>query len=70
MIQMQKRQHAEPSPALAVGPEEAARLLGIGRTQFFRLVRDQKLRVRKIGRRTLVLKVDLETFLQSLPAGG
>lgn len=62
------REHEDHSEVLAVGPEEAARLMGIGRTMVFNLIHDGRLRARKIGRRTLILRGDIEKFLEELPS--
>lgn len=58
------------TPSLALSPEEAARLLGLGRTKLFELLQSGKLRSRKIGRRTLILRTDLQDFLVQLPTVG
>ena len=66
---MSRLSNQEPASALALSPEVAARLIGLGRTKFFELIREGKLRARKVGRRTLILRSDLEAFLASLPEG-
>jgi excisionase family DNA binding protein len=48
---------------------EAARVLGIGRTSLYGLLRDGRLDARKIGRRTVVLTVSLDRLVASLPPG-
>jgi excisionase family DNA binding protein len=47
---------------------EAARLLGIGRTSLYALIRDGHLEARKIGRRTVVLMTSIDRLVASLPA--
>jgi excisionase family DNA binding protein len=42
-------------------------LLGINRDRVYELIRDRQLPARKLGRRTLVTRTDLENFLQALP---
>ena len=39
----------------------------IGRTKTYQLINDQKLRCVKVGRKTLILRVDAEAWLNSLP---
>lgn len=39
----------------------------IGRTKFYQEIKEGRLRVRKLGRKTLVLKVDATDWLSSLP---
>lgn len=79
---MQNRHHAKPqadpgSPSIqpdplrkAFRPEEAARALGIGRTQIFALMRDKFIRSFKIGKCRLILASDLETFLATAASQG
>lgn len=51
---------------LAYCVEDAAKALGIGRTQTFYLIRDGQLKAVKIGRRTLVPVKEIEAFLERL----
>jgi excisionase family DNA binding protein len=53
---------------LALSIEEAAQLAPIGRTNLFRAIREGRLHARKAGRRTVILRPDLEQFLKNLPA--
>ena len=44
-------------------------MTGIGRAHAYQLIKDKKLKARKVGpRRTLVLRKDLEEFLKDAPA--
>ncbi|UCI33217.1 helix-turn-helix domain-containing protein [Mesorhizobium sp. B4-1-4] len=52
---------------LAFSIEEAAEMSDIGRTRIFAAIGSGQLVARKHGRRTLVLRADLERFLASLP---
>jgi excisionase family DNA binding protein len=52
---------------LALSPAEAARLAGIGRTKLYEAIADGSLPIRKLGHRTLILRRDLEAFLDGLP---
>lgn len=45
--------------------ENAAILLGIGRTMMYELIRRREIPVVRIGRRTLVHREDLERFAES-----
>ncbi len=51
----------------AFTPEQAAFFLGCGKTTLFRLIKERKLEARKLGRKTLILRVELEKFLANLP---
>ena len=55
---------------LAVSIGEAAQLIGLGRTRINELIKSGELPARKAGRRTLLLRADVETFLQNLPVIG
>lgn len=46
--------------------EEARAATGLGRTKIYQLINSGELQARKIGKRTLILKDDLETFLSGL----
>ena len=46
---------------------EACRVAGIGRTKIYEAISEGRLKARKLGKRTLVLRADLQTFLASLP---
>ena len=48
---------------LTYSMEEAAKILGVGRTTVYDLVRMGRLRTLKIGSRRLVARVDLEEFV-------
>lgn len=58
----------EKGAALSIN--ESARFLGIGRSTLYGLIRNGDLPIRKLGKRSLILKVDLEAFLQALPVAG
>ena len=53
---------------LAYGVESAAKLLGVGRTTVFELIRTGKLKAVKLGGRTLIPDAALRDFVASLPA--
>jgi excisionase family DNA binding protein len=57
----------EPPRCLRV--EEAARLLNVGRSTAYELIRSGRLRSVKIGRRRLIPREALESLLASLEEG-
>lgn len=46
--------------------EEARAAIGLGRTKIYQLINSGELKARKIGKRTVILKEDLEAFLSNL----
>jgi excisionase family DNA binding protein len=44
--------------------------IGLSRDKVYGLIREGKLKARKVGRRTLVTSTDLQEFLQALPTLG
>lgn len=48
---------------------QTARFLGIGRSTLYNLIKEGRLPVRKLGKRTLILRDDLDQFVASLPKG-
>ena len=55
---------------LAFSLAEAASAIGVGTSTLHELIATGKLPVRKLGRRSLVLREDLEDYLQGLPVHG
>ncbi len=53
-----------PVPVLAMSVPDAAKAIGIGRSNMWGLIRDGKVPVVKIGRRTLVSHASLVKLLQ------
>lgn len=51
---------------LSLSIEETCAATGLGRTKLYQLINSGELKARKIGKRTLILKDDLETFLNNL----
>lgn len=49
---------------------EALDRLSLSRDTFYRMVREGRLRARKVGRKTLILDSDLKEFMESLPQIG
>lgn len=54
---------------VAYGVKEAAERIGVGRSTLYVAIKAGLLKTRKIGRRTLVLHEDLESFVMNLPGG-
>lgn len=48
--------------------KETSQATGIGLTKLYQLINSGALKARKIGKRTIILKEDLEIFLSSLEA--
>ena len=51
---------------LSLSIEEARAVTGLGRTKLYQLINSGELKARKIGKRTIILKDDLEAFLNNL----
>lgn len=56
--------HNQP---IAVTIPEAVRLTGIGRSKLYELFRRGDLKPRKAGKRTLLIRTELEEYISSLP---
>jgi excisionase family DNA binding protein len=61
--------HPHPEPPKLIPVEEAARLLGIGRTAAYMLVLKGELASVKIGRTRRVVVASLEAYIQRLLEG-
>lgn len=55
-----------PEP-LAYRVKEAARLMGIGRSTLFELIKEGRLPARKVCGATVVLRADIIAFLEDAP---
>lgn len=53
-------------PALLLGVEDAARLLGVGRTTMFELIGQGHIQTVRLGRRRLVTRAGLQRFVDEL----
>lgn len=54
----------DPDPnAIAYSVKQTARLLGVGRSSLYEQISSGALRAAKIGKRTIILKEDLQAFL-------
>ena len=58
--------HPEKEPALLLKVEDAARLLGVGRTTFFDLIGQGRIQTVRVGRRRLVVRAGLERFVEEI----
>lgn len=56
----------DPEPA-AFDTLQAARYVGIGKTMLFDEIKAGRIPTRKIGRRTLILRSDLDAWLAAIP---
>lgn len=52
---------------LALSPQDCASEAGLGLNAIYNAIRDGALTARKVGRRTVILRADLEAFLNALP---
>ena len=53
-------------PTLLLKVEDAARLLGVGRTTFFELISQGRIQTVRVGRRRLVVRAGLERFVEEI----
>jgi excisionase family DNA binding protein len=51
----------------ALSIAQTARLLGIGRSTLYCIIKAGRLPVRKLGKRTLIMREDLDHFVATLP---
>ena len=56
----------EKEPALLLKVEDAARLLGVGRTTLFELIGQGRIQTVRVGRRRLVVRAGLERFVEEI----
>lgn len=57
-------------PSLVVSVSDLPGIIGLGLTRINELIKSGELPARKAGRRTLILRTDVEAFLQNLPVVG
>ncbi len=57
-----------PNAPLALSPADAAKTLGIGRTNLYRLIAAGLIDARRLGGRTIIPATSLRDFLAGLPA--
>ena len=51
----------------ALSISDACEMVGVGRTTIYAAIAEGRLKARKLGRRTLILRDDLTHFLVALP---
>lgn len=49
---------------------DVLQVLKVGRTRTYELIKEGKLPARKLGRRTVILREDVDAFLRDLPRFG
>lgn len=59
--------HESPNAKRGLTIAEAATYVGLHRTTIYRLARNGKLKIRKIGGRSILLREDLDALLESAP---
>jgi excisionase family DNA binding protein len=55
---------------IALTINEACRVSGLGRTKLYDLIKDGRIKARKLDKRTLIVRSDLEAYLNGLPTIG
>ena len=65
---MAKTGNPHADAPLALGILDAARAAGVGRSTIYENINSGALKARKAGRRTLILRADLQAWLDSFPA--
>jgi len=56
--------------SLALSVKQACELICVGRSTLYKLLKSERITARKIGRRTIFLRDELEQALKSLPCAG
>lgn len=65
---LQMKMEAQNAPcSLALGPRQAGVVAGLGHDLIYDAIRLKKLKARKLGRRTVIMREDLEEWLKSQP---
>jgi len=62
-----KTENPHADAPLALGIVDAARAAGVGRSTIYENINSGALKARKAGRRTLILREDLQAWLASFP---
>ncbi|MGJ5135687.1 excisionase family DNA-binding protein [Bradyrhizobium oligotrophicum] len=64
----QRRAYPMPPPGqIALSPDQACAVIGIGRTKLDEAIEAGALRARKFGRRVIIERGDAEAFIRGLP---
>lgn len=66
-VDLQQNPCGQGVDRLAYSVEEAAACLGLSRAHMYRMIAQGRLKPRKAGKRTLILRSDLVAFLEALP---
>lgn len=61
---------APDRPELAYGIREATEIAGLSRSTLYKLIKAGELHVRKSGKRTLILRTELERYLRKISEHG
>jgi excisionase family DNA binding protein len=64
---MAKRESGLGIERLGLTVPEAAALCSLGQTSIYKAISEGRLRIRKYGTRTIIMRADLASFLESLP---
>lgn len=62
--------HAQPIPALAIGIDDAARVIGVARSMLYEIVARGEIESFKLGRRRLILTKNLESYINKMAREG
>jgi len=63
---LQNRNAAPDRRELAYGLMDATKIAGLSRSTLYKLIKQGKLHVRKSGKRTLILRTELERYLREI----
>jgi len=62
--------HAHPTPALAIGIDDAARVIGVARSMLYEIVARGEIESFKLGRRRLILVKTLDAYINRIAKEG
>ena len=60
---------SEPQHRMAFSIDDLVVYMGVSRETIYKAIRDGRLIRRKLGKRSLIMKRDIEAFLAALPEG-
>lgn len=64
---MKAKKQIPSTPTIAVNIEEAARLTGMSKRSLYNMAKAGHLKMKKWGHRTLILRSEIDRFLNNLP---
>jgi hypothetical protein len=67
VIPMPERTTPAPMEKLAFTIAEASQMSSLGQTSIYKAIREELLKARKYGTRTVITRTDLLSFLENLP---